>query len=77
MSYFIINALIYIMFFRATVLLITIRILSISFSSLLCARTLALYLIIAYLYCLNYLILSPISVVLSNSVGSGFVDAIG
>ena len=65
------------MFFGAIVLLITIRTLPISLNSLLCARILALYLVIAYLYCLNYLILSPINIILPNSVDNDFVRAVG
>ena len=64
------------MFFRAIVLLITVRILPISFNSLLYARILALYLIIVYLYYLNYLVLSFINVALSNLIDSGFVNVI-
>ena len=65
------------MFFRAIVLLITVRTLPISSNSLLYVRILALYLIIVYLYCLNCLILSFISVALSNLIGNDFVSAVG
>ena len=64
------------MFFGAIVLLITIRILPISSNSLLYARISVLYLIITYLYCLNCLVLSFISVILPNLIDSDFVGAI-
>ena len=63
-------------FLGAIVLLIKIRIFPVFFNNLLYARTLILYLIITYLYYLNYLVLSPINVILSNLVGSDFVGAI-
>ena len=63
-------------FLEAIVLLITIRTFPISFNSLLYIRILTLYLIIIYLYYLNYLILSSINVILSNLIGNDFVDAI-
>ena len=77
MSYLVTDALICVMFFGATVLLITVRILPIFSSSSLCARTSALYSVIVYLYCSNCLVSSPVSIALSNSVGSGFVGAVG
>ena len=77
MSYLVTNVLIYAMFFGAIVLLIMIRILPISFSNSLYVETSALYLVIVYLYCLNCLVLSLINIVLSNSVGSDFVGAVG
>ena len=77
MSYLITNILIYMIFLGAIVLLITIRTLPISFSSLLYIRILTLYSVIVYLYCLNYLVLSSINVVLPNLIGNDFVGAIG
>ena len=77
MSYLVTNALICVIFLGAIVLLITIRTFLISFNNSLYTRILTLYLIIAYLYYLNYLVLSPISVALPNLIGSDFVGAVG